>query len=312
MLVLLSSAMRFHAKPAAELAMRTTPRLLHKTKVLVQELRRLEAKDIKKQLHVNDALAKQYAEHLNQFEAKEPVPCCSLYDTPLYDATGFGTFDEDDADWANSNVRIFSGLYGILRPFDEIQTLSLPVGLNSKLTNSKGNFLRNFWQEHIEKDLEDALQRLPMPVIIDLAAEEDAKSFTDPERLPEGTRVVKVDFKISDKDAALSAKGEFLRWMLENRCMTVEELLEFTGLEEEAPSYRLNKNQQSADHLLFEEKVGDGGDGWRKKIQEYGGSKNKFIKEFASGKQKYQRTEMAKALKKEDKAKKKKGSSAFY
>lgn len=312
MLVLLSSAMRFHAKPATEVVKRTTPRLLHKTKALVQELRQIEAKDIKKQLHVNDALAKQYTQHLNQFEAKEPVPCGLLYDTPFYEACSFGTFDEEDAEWANSYVRILSGLYGFLRPYDDIQTLSLPVSLNTKLKNSKGQFLRNYWKEHIYKEMDDALQSLPMPVILNLAAEED-KDILDPEFLPAAARVVKVDFKISNKDDAGTAKGEFVRWMLENRCMTVEDLLEFKGLDEESPDYRLSKKQTSADSLLFEQNVGDGLDGgWSRKMKDFGGSKGKFMKEFASGAQKYQRAEIKNALKKETKANKKKGSSAFY
>eukprot|EP00434_Breviolum_minutum_P029021 symbB.v1.2.025669.t1/scaffold2507.1/size77444/3 len=291
----------------AHLACSTRPRPWSKSCVKLKQ----RTLDIKKQLHVNDALAKQYAQHLNQFEAKEPVPCAVLYDSPLYEACSFGTMDEEDAEWANSYVRIFSGLYGFLRPFDDIQTLSLPVGLNTKLTNSKGQYLRNYWREHIEKEMEDALRNLPMPVVVNMA-EEDKDFFSD-EFLPANTRVIKVDFKISNKEDAGAAKGEFLRWMLENRCMAVEELLEFKGLDEEAPDYRLSKKQPSSDTLLFEQNVGDGIDGgWSKKMKDYGGSKNKFIKEFASGAQKYQRTEIKNAMKKETKANKKKGSSAFY
>jgi len=292
--------------------LRSTPRLGTKAKVLAAELRRLEPKDIKKQLHVNDALAKQYAQHLGQFESRQPIPACCLYDSPLFNSAGLTEFDEDDADWANSHVRVFSGLYGFLRPFDEIQTLSLPVGLNTKLTNSKGKFLRDFWRDAIKKDIEETLQRLPMPVILNLAAEED-NSLLHPDVLPEGTRVATVDFKTIDKSSAMDAKGEFLRWMLENRCMTVEELLEFKGLVEdgEAATFRVHPKASSPDAIVFEENIGDGGDGgWSKKLAQFGGSKSKFVKEFASGKDRWRRTEMNKALMKDEKQKRKK--QAFY
>ncbi|CAK0872056.1 unnamed protein product, partial [Prorocentrum cordatum] len=136
MIIALSAALRFHSKPIAECAVTSAPRLGAKAKALVAELRRLEAKDIKKQLHVNEALAKQYEKGLSEFEKQQPVPACSLYDSALFaafDATSF----EQERRGATGHVRIFSGLYGLLRPFDQIQALSLPVGLNTKLKNSK-------------------------------------------------------------------------------------------------------------------------------------------------------------------------------
>eukprot|EP00930_Biecheleria_cincta_P086604 TRINITY_DN75872_c0_g1_i1.p1 TRINITY_DN75872_c0_g1~~TRINITY_DN75872_c0_g1_i1.p1 ORF type:complete len:313 (-),score=85.66 TRINITY_DN75872_c0_g1_i1:26-964(-) len=312
MLVVLSAAMRFHAQPVTEVARRSSPRLLTKTKALVQELRRLEAKDIKKQLHVNDALAKQYAQHLTQFESKQPVPACCLYDSALFNSASLHSFEYDDAEWANSHVHVFSGLYGLVRPFDEIQTLSLPVSLNTKLTNSKGKFLRDYWREYVMKEIEESLQRLPMPVIVNLAADEDQQLLST-DLLPEGTRVAKVDFKTIDKSSVLDAKGEFLRWMLENRCMTVEDLLEFKGLiaDGEAATYRVHPKASSPDSIVFEENIGDGGDGgWSKKLAQFGGSKAKFIKEEASGKDRWRRTEMNKALRKDEKQKRSKNE--FY
>ncbi|CAJ1355655.1 unnamed protein product [Effrenium voratum] len=350
MLVVLSAAARFHSKPVTDLALRSSPKLLSKAKTLVQELSVLEAKDIKKQLHVNDALAKQYAAYLKDFEAKEPVPCCGVFDTPLWNSSALSSFDEDDAEWANSYVRIFSGLYGLLRPYDQIQRLSLPVSLSTKLKTTKGSVLRQYWAESIEKDrglrvegpsrsymsaglignggdssrtspsrpfkeIEGALQKLPMPVIVDMSNEED-RLLLDADRLPPETRVMKVEFKHLKKEGALEAQGEFLRWMLQNRCMTPEELVDFRGLEqedeeEEVNSYRLHKNQPSPNHLVFEENKRDGGDGgWAKKLAEYGGSQRKFVKEFASGKEKWKRSELNKAVKKE--TKKRSSGSSFY
>ncbi|CAJ1355656.1 unnamed protein product [Effrenium voratum] len=315
MLVVLSAAARFHSKPVTDLALRSSPKLLSKAKTLVQELSVLEAKDIKKQLHVNDALAKQYAAYLKDFEAKEPVPCCGVFDTPLWNSSALSSFDEDDAEWANSYVRIFSGLYGLLRPYDQIQRLSLPVSLSTKLKTTKGSVLRQYWAESIEKEIEGALQKLPMPVIVDMSNEED-RLLLDADRLPPETRVMKVEFKHLKKEGALEAQGEFLRWMLQNRCMTPEELVDFRGLEqedeeEEVNSYRLHKNQPSPNHLVFEENKRDGGDGgWAKKLAEYGGSQRKFVKEFASGKEKWKRSELNKAVKKE--TKKRSSGSSFY
>lgn len=303
MIFTLSAAMRFHSKPIAECAVRSSPRLGSKAKALVAELRRLEAKDIKKQLHVNEALAKQYEKHLTDFEKQQPVPACCLYDSPLFNSFGAPSFDEDDAEWANRHVRILSGLYGMLRPFDEIQSLSLPIGLNTKLKNSKGNFLYQYWKEPIIRDLEESMQRLPMPVIVNCAAEEDTVVL-DREALPEGTRIASVEFKIKDRERREESLGQFVQWAMQERCMTVDELLEYRGLvdEDEQATFQLNPKLSSADSLVFEQKVGAGGDGgWRQKMAEYDGSRKKFVKEFASGKQRHMRTEINKSLAKESK-----------
>ncbi|CAE7800594.1 unnamed protein product, partial [Symbiodinium microadriaticum] len=79
---------------------------------------------------------------------------------------------------------------------------------------------QNYWM----KEIEDAVQKLYVPrlqdpsgaafdaellhapIIVNMAAEED-QVMVDQDKLPEGTRVVKVDFKISRKDDALAAKG---------------------------------------------------------------------------------------------------------
>lgn len=318
MLIVLSAAARFHAKPVTECAVQSVPRLASKAKALAQELRRLEAKDIKKQLHVNDALAKQYEKHLTNFEAQKTVPACCLYDSPLFNALAAPSFDEEDAEWANKHIRIFSGLYGFLRPFDEIQPLGLPVSLSTKLKNSKGNFLKDYWQEPIMKEVSEGLKRLPMPVIVNCGAVEDDMKVLDQEHLISelGTRIASVDFKFANKDDAAEARGEFVRWAIEQRCFTVEELLEFKGLGvEEGVSglFRVNPKASSVDSIMFEPDGGGDG-GWSTKMAEYSGSKKAFMKEEASGKNRYKRTEINKAIVKRDakETKKNRKANAVY
>mmetsp|Transcript_102673 Transcript_102673/g.203832 ORF Transcript_102673/g.203832 Transcript_102673/m.203832 type:complete len:317 (-) Transcript_102673:131-1081(-) len=316
MLFLLSGAVRFHAKPALECAVQSTPRLRLKAKGLAQELQRLQAKDVKKQLHVNEALAQQYVKHLAEFEKQAPVPACCLYDTPLWNALHGSSLDEDDANWANSYIRIFSGLYGLIRPFDAIQPLSLPVSLGTKLTNSKGKFLRDYWADPLAAELEDALKELPLPVIINCSVNEEDAASIDTEKLPAGTHVTTVNFKINDKEAAGIALGEFVRWAMETRAMTTEELLEFKGLisDEGEPigrPYRVNPKASNETTIVFEQKRADATDGgWSRKLADFDGSRSKFVREVASGKDRYKRTEINKALRKQDK--KKKAGTAVY
>jgi cytoplasmic iron level regulating protein YaaA (DUF328/UPF0246 family) len=267
---------------------------------LAAELRRLQSKDIKKQLHVNDALAKQYEKSLGEFEKQQPVPACCLYDTPFYRSLAADNFDRDEAEWANDHIRILSGLYGVLKPFDEITPLSLPVSLATKLKNSKGNFLKDYWREHIAKEIDSGLKKLPIPVLINMAAEQDADVLGE-ESLPENTQVMSVDFKTPDN---ASARGEFIRWAMEQRCMSIEELLEFKGDIEEGDmaAYRVNSKLSKGNMITFEENTGEGGDGgWKKKMAESGLGTRAFKKEFTSGKNRYLRSDLNTAKARESK-----------
>jgi hypothetical protein len=310
MLFVLSAAVKFHAKPVSECALRSTPRLRQKAQALAAELRQLEAKDIKKQLHVNEVLARQYAESLGKFEKERPVPACCLYDTPLFRALDVSSFEYAEAEWANEHIRIYSGLYGLLRPFDEITPLSLPVSMGTKLKNSKGNFLKDYWRDPVTKELHRDLKELPIPVMINMASQQDAESI-DESGLPENTTIMGVDFKTRSKDNGAEEKGEFLRWAMEQQCMTVDELLDFQGVGEEA-AYRINPKLSKGNEIVFEENIGEGGDGgWKKKMAEFGGGQRAFIKEFATGKNRHKRAEVNKAMARETKQRRK-AQSAIY
>eukprot|EP00929_Paragymnodinium_shiwhaense_P015601 TRINITY_DN123706_c0_g1_i1.p1 TRINITY_DN123706_c0_g1~~TRINITY_DN123706_c0_g1_i1.p1 ORF type:complete len:310 (+),score=91.59 TRINITY_DN123706_c0_g1_i1:147-1076(+) len=309
MLFVLSAATRFHAKPAAECVMRSTPKLASKAKALAQELRRLEAKEIRKQLNVNDALARQYEKFLSNMEGGTPVPAGVLYNSPLYETLDLATFDEDDAVWANRNLRIYSGLYGLLRPYDEIQPTSLPVSMSTKLTTSKGKFLREYWRDTITKELSEVLDKLPMPMIINCAGEADEGCY-DLDGLTEYTEVTSIDFDMQGS-AKQEAMGEFVRWAMENRVMTIEEILEYQGLieEGEAATIRVSPKSTNKNKIVFEEKTADGHINWGKKLQDAGG-RNALRREMG-GKQRFMRTEMNKYLAKDGKGKRKKAADVY-
>ncbi|CAK0885401.1 unnamed protein product, partial [Prorocentrum cordatum] len=123
-----------------------------------------------------------------------------------------------------------------------------------------------------------------------------------------------VTFKMIDKSRSEEARGEFVRWALQERCMSVEELLEYPGLIEEGEeaTMQLNPKLSGEDSLVFEEKVSlrrrrwlEGEDGG------FGGSRKAFVKEHASGKQRHKRTEINKSLAKESKKRSKGGPSVF-
>ena len=131
--------------------------------------------------------------------------------------------------FAQDNVRILSGLYGILRPLDLIQPYRLEMG--TKLPINKHNNLYSFWGEKIHKALLSELQSHKFPFIINLASIEYSKSamlgkFRD--------KLVPPVFKENKNDSykvitvyAKKARGLITRFIIENELNNPKELKAF-------------------------------------------------------------------------------------
>ena len=82
---------------------------------------------------------------------------------------------EDRLEYAQSHLRIISGLYGLLRPLDLMQPYRLEMGL--RLKTNKGRTLYQFWGEQITDALNSLLEKQDEPVLINLASNEYFKSI---------------------------------------------------------------------------------------------------------------------------------------
>jgi len=279
MLFVLSAAPTFNAKPVVTVAKALAPLLAAEAKTLVAAMRRREAKlsdvnserlrDIKKHMHVNNATAKLYQKHVysamsSPAQRLPTAPAVCLYDSPLYRRLDVETFAEDDAEWANEHIRILSGTYGLVRPFDAIQPLA-PGSLLTKINFGKGKgrhgtsaspeYLRDFWRESIAKELEKTLRSFPEPLVVDCAADGD-KHILHESNLPSNVRLTSVEFRMGDGSvsAAASAKGEFVRWALDNRCESFEELHEFRGVYHSVePAMAVKPTNRKGGSIVFQE-----------------------------------------------------------
>lgn len=85
-------------------------------------------------------------------------------------------FSDEDFEYAQSHLRILSGLYGVLRPLDLIQPYRLEV--SSKLRNPLGKDLYAFWREKVTEVIRKDLKRSGKPaLILNLASAEYSKTI---------------------------------------------------------------------------------------------------------------------------------------
>ncbi|MFW5852247.1 MAG: peroxide stress protein YaaA [Bacteroidota bacterium] len=132
-------------------------------------------------------------------------------------------------DYMQKNLRILSGLYGILRPFDLILPHRLEMG--TSLANSRGKDLYAYWSDTITLYVQNEIKHNNHSHIINLASQEYAKVI-DFKQLPVPviTPVFK-DYKNGKLKIisfyAKKARGMMVRYMAENNCTKPEELIGF-------------------------------------------------------------------------------------
>ncbi|MEV4534361.1 YaaA family protein [Asanoa sp. NPDC049518] len=210
-MIILMHSSKTMRRPSAGNRPTGTPALVEKARELVDELRALPAAKLAKIMSVSPDLADRtrqlYADWTT--DPAELSPAAESFVGDIYSGLQVDTFTAAQRRYADQHLRILSGLYGILRPFDGIAPYRLEMGY--KLPS--GN-LYQFWGRSIADQLP---ARGP---IVNLAAVEYSKTVTkyvDPERLVT-PKFLTVDPKSGEPKFvtvhAKIARGAFARWLV--------------------------------------------------------------------------------------------------
>jgi hypothetical protein len=141
-------------------------------------------------------------------------------------------YTKDDFDFAQSRIRILSGLYGVLRPLDLMQPYRLEMG--TRLKNRRGKSLYDFWGSRITEVLNADIESASVPVVVNLASNEYYHSVKPSEL---SVPVISPVFRDKKRDTykiisffAKQARGAMADWAVRNRATTPEQLLNFDGM----------------------------------------------------------------------------------
>lgn len=139
------------------------------------------------------------------------------------------SLSEKDVIFAQDNVRILSGLYGVLKPLDLMLPYRLEMG--TKLQNSRGKNLYDFWGSSIATNISNELKGHKQKVIINCASNEYFKSIGK-EFLED--IVITPEFKEKKNGTikmisfyAKKARGMMARYIIDNRIDSSEDILSF-------------------------------------------------------------------------------------
>lgn len=208
----------------------TQPQFAKEAKSLAVKLKKLKAKDLMELMHVSKDIAELNVNrfknwHLDEKPTETVKPAGYLFTGEVYRGLDFEHLSEEGRKRAQENLRILSGMYGLLRPFDLIYPYRLEMGTRFTVKPEVSN-LYQFWGEKLTKSLVKELEK--HEPIVNLASNEYAKAIVWKKiKQPVITPVFK-EFKDGEYKIVMvyakHARGVMTRYILENNLSNIEDL----------------------------------------------------------------------------------------
>jgi len=252
MLILLSPAKTLDFETAPRTKQLSTPTFLDESEKLVTTLRKYKPKRLGKLMNISDALAELNVERFQSWQTPFPAgagrPCIQAFRGDVYVGLDADSMSMAEIKRAQKHIRILSGLYGVLKPLDSMLPYRLEMG--TSLKTRRGKNLYEFWGTRITDSLNQELQGFDAPLVVNLASNEYFKSVKKSQlEAPLIEPVFKDEKETGYKVIgffAKKARGAMARYLVENKCTSVEDVLGFTGL-----GYKYNKRESSETRPVF-------------------------------------------------------------
>ena len=230
MLIVLSPAKTLDFSGISKLKNQSTPIFIEEAAGLVKQLRKLKPLDFSNLMGISAKLADLNFERFLKWDKNHDQgtkQAIFAFKGDVYVGLDAENLHKEYLDYINKNVRILSGLYGILKPFDLIREYRLEMG--TKLTNKGSKDLYDYWYSLITPKVNEAIEHSDGgKLLINLASEEYFKSIDKKKlKFPVITPVFK-DFK-DDKYKVISffakkARGMMTRYIASNDIRKVEKI----------------------------------------------------------------------------------------
>ena len=212
------------------LAWKKLPVFLDKTEQLVKILQGMQYDELKKLWKCNDSIAEMNMQRLADMDLHSCLtPALLAYEGIQYQYMAPGVFTDQEFDYVEKHLRILSGFYGILNPYDGVVPYRLEMQAKLKVGDAKD--LYGFWGSSLAEQL-----FAETDCIINLASKE--YSICISRYLPEHVRFItcvfgeKKDGKVIEKGTMCKmARGEMVRFLAENQISNPEEIKAFDRLD---------------------------------------------------------------------------------
>ena len=218
-----------------DLGYRDLPGFLPQTELILEKFRTMSYDELKSLWNCSDKIAEQNYERLKNMDLRRLLtPAVLAYEGIQYQFMAPAVFSGDEYEYIQEHLRILSGFYGVLKPFDgvvpyrlEMQAkLSMPRADAKAAAVGEAKDLYDFWGSALADKLTEETD-----CILNLASKE--YSIAVSKHLPKDFRFItctfgeEIDGKIIEKGTLCKmARGEMVRRMAENRIEDPEKIKE--------------------------------------------------------------------------------------
>lgn len=227
---------------------KTSPVCLKEAAVIWEELRKYHPLELQQLMKISEKLAEDSFDRIQMMKwDMEGTSAIETYDGIQYKYMDSMTFSEEAKEFAQNHVRILSGLYGVIRPYDSIYEYRLEMLTKLSVNGSKN--LYDFWGSRLYEELVREMKG--EQIILNLASEEYAKIIRKYKKDP--VKFVTCTFKTYSKGkhkvlatAAKMARGSMIRYLAMNQIDDLDGVKQFDW-----NGYQYEESISTPEELVF-------------------------------------------------------------
>ncbi|MEH7888987.1 peroxide stress protein YaaA [Elizabethkingia meningoseptica] len=176
MKILISPAKLMNIDHKTDMLKASTPKFIEEAAHIQKYLKEKDPKFIKELMHISDKLANENWERNQKWmtkpTAKNSTSALFAFAGEVYRGLDVKTLDKPAVDFLQKNLRMLSGLYGLLKPSDKVMLYRLEMGCGFSFESYKN--LYSFWTEKVTEELNSQLKAKDF--VLNLASNEYSKA----------------------------------------------------------------------------------------------------------------------------------------
>ena len=230
-MILISPAKRLtDAINSSSLAI-TEPVFKTEAGILANELAQKSKAELGSMMKVSESIAELNATRFKNWNANSDSEKRAIFqfEGDVFKHLGVKDFSEEEILYLNNNLRILSGIYGLLKPSDNMNPYRLEMGTRDNFNGAAS--LYEFWGDKIAKKL---MEELGESLLFNLASEE---YFSSVSKFLNKDKVLNFKFLSVNNGkekvvgvVAKRARGEMAKYLIQNRIKTTEGIEKFSAM----------------------------------------------------------------------------------
>jgi cytoplasmic iron level regulating protein YaaA (DUF328/UPF0246 family) len=226
----------------------TQPYFQERAGELVTVLQKYSAAKLGSLMSISDKLAKLNHDRYANFKDQTKAPAVLVYQGDTYIGLNAKDLSDEDLHWAQNQLGILTGLYGVLRPLDAMQAYRLEM--STKLPVGKEKDLYRYWDKDITTHLNTLIKKNKLTAVIGCASNEYLSAVQTADL---SVPFINCDFK-ENKNGKLAtiglfakrARGMMARYVIEHRIDDADGIKKFNSA-----GYKFDKKLSTESNFVF-------------------------------------------------------------